>query len=151
MGVAPDLEDPCHPIMHPTAAEPNPLVSAGLTGLNVPAALFDTFPAVNLTCVAGGTSSTVHVRGVFFELADDTGTVAIYAALHPLEDSSQSGWQAYLEETFADRELTFESHDGALLAFDMNHAHANVAMALVNSPHGSERLWRYAEPLTLSD
>ncbi|CAN5562810.1 hypothetical protein BH23CHL7_BH23CHL7_11560 [soil metagenome] len=67
------------------------------------------FPAINLTCNATEADGVSQVRGVFTELADETGTVAVAVVL----GSSQSDmdYRTYLVETFQGATIDFEYTD----------------------------------------
>ncbi len=80
-----------------------------LRGGPIGADLVARFPAINLTCNATEADGVSQVRGVFTELADETGTVAVAVVL----GSSQSDmdYRTYLVETFQGATIDFEYTD----------------------------------------
>jgi len=80
-----------------------------LRGGPIGADLVARFPAINLTCNATEADGVSQVRGVFAELADETGTVAVAVVL----GSSQSDmdYRTYLVETFQGATIDFEYTD----------------------------------------
>lgn len=124
------FENPCVSVMDARGGQGDPLASAGLQGLSVPRSLFQQFPPLNVTCTSSTTASGGHVRGVFVELADEGGTVAVYAALHPSEENS--AWRIYLSETFAQSKFDFYGDGPAIFALRAGHPKAAAARAFTD-------------------
>ncbi len=138
--------DPCTAIMAPSSAATHgtadPLSEAGMVVLAVPRSLVNAFTPTSLTCLSRATPEGTFVRGVFVELSDEVGTVAIYASLSPSDAVSSDEWQEYLRETFADEELRFESSaPGSLMAVVVDHPRADRATAAMSAGGEEVSLW----------
>jgi len=97
--------DPCQPLF----ASPVDQLALDLRGGPIGDDLVAQFPAINFTCSATNSDGISRVRGVFSELADDAGTVALVIALGPLENESE--YRRYLGETFQEMTIQFEFTD----------------------------------------
>ncbi len=100
--------DPCEPLFDGSESR----IPAPLRGGPIGADLVARFPAINFTCTGSVSNGLGEIRGVFSELADDGGTVAIVVALGPLQGKAE--YRQYLAETFPEISLEYWDTDGEL-------------------------------------